>query len=225
MPANKDLKRLIRTRMQKTGESYTSARVHILKQPATPPAPAPAPIRPADFARLAGMSDEVIKAKTGCAWDRWVYALDKHGAADLPHREIARIVHEQYKIGDWWTQAVTVGYERIRGLRAIGQRRNGTYEASKSRTVALPVGRVYRAFRDARIRKRWLDAPVTVRTATVDKAVRFGWEDGTIVQAYFTAKDKAKTAVAIQHMKVKDKATADRLKEFWGERLGRLAGV
>ena len=225
MPANKDLKRLIRTRMQKTGESYTSARVHILKQPAALPAPAPAPIRPTDFARLAGMSDEVVKAKTGCAWDRWVYALDKHGAADLPHREIARIVHEEYKIGGWWTQAVTVGYERIRGLRAIGQRRNGTYEASKSRTVALPVGRVYRAFRDARIRKRWLDAPVTVRTATVDKAVRFGWEDGTIVQAYFTAKDKAKTAVAIQHMKVKDKATADRLKEFWGERLGRLAGV
>ena len=223
MPTNKDLKRLIRTRMHKTGESYTSARAHILKQPATRPAPAPAPTGPADYARLAGMSDEAVKAKTGCAWERWVYALDKLGAADLPHREIARIVHEKYKIGGWWAQTVTVGYERIRGLRAIGQRRDGAYEASKSKTIAVPVGTLYRAFRDARIRKRWLDVPVTVRTATVDKAVRFGWEDGTIVQTYFTAKGKAKSAVAIQHVKLKDKAATERLKAFWGEKLGTLA--
>jgi hypothetical protein len=223
MPTNKDLKRLIRTRMQKTGESYTSARAQLLRQPASRPAPVPASPAPADFARLAGMSNDTIKAKTGCAWDRWVYALDKLDAAELPHREIARLVHEKYEIPGWWAQAVTVGYERIRGLRDIGQRRDGAYEASKSKTVAVPVASLYRAFRDARIRKRWLDAPVTVRTANPDKTVRFGWDDGTIVQAYFTPKGKAKTAVAIQHMKLKDRATVDRMKAYWGQRLGVLA--
>lgn len=221
MPTNKDLKRLVRTRMRKTGESYTSARARLLKQPATPPAPAaaPAPPGPADYARLAGMRNETVKAKTGCAWDRWVWALDRLGAAELPHREVARLVRETYKISGWWSQMVTVGYERIRGLRAIGQRLDGAYEASKSKTVPVPVRRLYRAFRDARIRKQWLDAPVTVRTATPDKTVRFGWDDGTIVQAWFTPKGKAKTAVAIQHMKLKDKAAAERLKAYWGERL------
>jgi hypothetical protein len=223
MPVHKDLKRLIRTRMRKTGESYTAARAQLLKQPAARPAATPAPPGPADYARLAGMSSETVKAKTGCAWDRWVWALDRLGAADLPHREIARLVRETYKIGSWWAQTVTVGYERIRGLRAIGQRRDGAYEASKSKTVPVPVGRLYRAFRDARIRKRWLDAPVTVRTAQPDKTVRFSWDDGTIVQAYFTPKGKAKTAVAIQHMKLKDKADAERRKTYWGERLARLA--
>ena len=223
MPTKKDLKRLIRTRMQKTDESYTSARAQLLRQPALRPAPAPASPGPADFARLAGMSNDTVKAKTGCAWDRWVYTLDGLGAAELPHREIARLVREKYKIPGWWAQAVTVGYERIRGLRAIGQRRDGAYEASKSKTMAVPVARLYRAFRDARLRKRWLDAPVTVRTAAPDKTVRFGWDDGTIVQAYFTPKGKAKTAVAIQHMKLKDRAAVERSKAYWGERLGVLA--
>ena len=38
MPHNKDLKRLIRSRMSKTGEAYTSARAQILKKPKSPAA-------------------------------------------------------------------------------------------------------------------------------------------------------------------------------------------
>ena len=34
---------------------------------------------------------------------------------------IAEYVHTKYKVADWWTQTVTVGYERIKGLRARGQ--------------------------------------------------------------------------------------------------------
>jgi hypothetical protein len=232
MPANKDLKRLVRTRMRKTGESYTAARAHLLEQrtPSTAAqaaavTTAPTPPGPADCERLAGISNETVKARTGCAWDKWVFVLDRYGAAEMPHREIARLVHEKYKIPGWWAQTVTVGYERIRGLRAIGQRRDGAYEVNKSRTVAVPVRKAYRAFRDARMRKRWLDAPVTVRTATPDKSVRLAWDDGTIVQAYFTPKDRSKTAVAVQHMKLGDKATADRLKRYWGERLAAMAEV
>ena len=32
MPTNKDLKRVVRRRMQKTGESYTAARTNLLKK-------------------------------------------------------------------------------------------------------------------------------------------------------------------------------------------------
>ena len=35
MPRNKDLKRLVRARMQKTGEAYTAARAHIDKASTT----------------------------------------------------------------------------------------------------------------------------------------------------------------------------------------------
>ena len=81
MPTNKDLKRVVRRRMQKTGESYTSARTNLLKKKQEP--------LPDEYARLAGMSDEAVKAKTGCAWDRWVVALDMAKASEMTHREIA----------------------------------------------------------------------------------------------------------------------------------------
>ncbi len=227
MPRNKDLKRLTRSRMQKTGEAYTAARAQLLKKKKTSPPEAPVP--PAaepDYAALAGMSDETVRAKTGCTWKRWVWALDKAGAASWSHREIANHVHEKYRIPGWWAQTVTVGYERIKGLRAIGQRRGGGFEASKSKTLPVPVGTLFRAFHDARTRARWLPgARLTVRTATPGKSMRVTWEDGTSVELYFAAKGEAKSQVAVQHRKLAAKADVDRMKRFWGERLEALAGV
>jgi len=230
MPLHKDLKRLVRARMQKTGESYTTARSHLLRK--KPPTAARSPgsadlAKPAtpDYAALAGMADAVVKAKTGCGWARWVSALDRLGADRMPHREIARLVHEKYKIPGWWSQAVTVGYERIRGLRQIGQRRSGEYEAGKTRTLAAPVRTVFRAFKSARTRARWLPEPVTIRTAKQDKTVRLGWEDGTVVAVYLVKKGAGKTLVAIEHLKVTSKARATELKALWGERLRALQEV
>ena len=130
MTTDKDFKRLVRGRMQKTGESYTAARAQLRS---TPPA-VPSVVPPSDYATLAGKSDAIMKARTGCGWERWVKALDHAGAHGWTHTEIARHVVEKYKIPGWWAQSVTVGYERIKGLRAVGQRRGGAFEASKSRT-------------------------------------------------------------------------------------------
>ena len=53
MPAQKDLKRLVRSRMKKTGESYTAARLQLLKK------------NESDFAERAGMSEDAIRAEEG----------------------------------------------------------------------------------------------------------------------------------------------------------------
>jgi hypothetical protein len=219
MPTNKDLKRLVRARMRKTGEAYTAARVHIIMKPKAAP-------KSVDYAALAGMSDEKVKEKTGCTWDRWVHALDRKGAEKMSHRDIAALVHEKYKIDGWWSQTVTVGYERIKGLRARGQRRDGTYEAGKSRTFNVPVTELFDAWADAAVRRRWLDgATVKVRTATAPKSMRLGWTDGSIIAVGFTAKGKSKSSVALSHEKLPDRETASRLKEYWSERLDALGEV
>src|SRR4029077_11823611 len=132
-----------------------------------------------DYGKLAGMSDAVVKEKTGCPWERWVHTLDRLGAEQMPHREIVDLVHKKYKTDGWWSQMVTVGYERIKGLRARGQRRDGSYEAPKSRTVNAPIDALHRAFADASVRRRWLDeADVKVRTSIPPKSVRLGFADG-----------------------------------------------
>jgi len=215
MPKQKDLKRVVRARMQKTGESYTTARLHLVKRKAEPEP---------DYAALAGMSDDAVRAKTGRNWREWVALLDAERCAEKPHGEIARYV-SSLGTPDWWTQTVTVGYERIRGLRAIGQRRGGGYEASKSRTFAVPVDRLYQAFATARLRAQWLPEEVDVRSSRANQRMRLRMPDDTVVEIGFTEKTAGKSAVAVQHSKLPDRAAVDARKAWWSERFDALAEV
>jgi hypothetical protein len=249
MTTQKDFKRLVRGRMQKTGESYTSARASLLTQGAkrngvaetnghhalfpvlTPPKGIP-PVdtgvaqpkaQPIDFAKLAGMADEKVKAATGCNWERWVWALDEVEAHKWPHREIAQYVHEKYKVPSWWTQTVTVGYERIKGLREIGQRRSGAWGASKSKTIAAGASTVFKAFKQPKLRTAWLPNKVAIRAAVPNKSLRITWEDGTSVEVHVVSKGRSKTQVAVEHTKLSSRQASDRMKAFWTERLDDLA--
>jgi hypothetical protein len=212
MPKQKDLKRIIRSRMQKTGESYTAARLQIVKKKAP------------DYAELAGMSDASVKKQTSRTWAEWVKVLDDARASEKPHREIARYV-SSLGTPDWWSQMVTVGYERIRGLREKGQRRGGGYEVSRSRTFNVPIKKLYAAFANARTRARWLPEKVRLKSATPTKRMRFAWEDGTKVEIGFIQKAERKSSVALTHSKLPDKATAEKLRSWWGERLDALGTV
>ena len=214
MPKQKDLKRVVRARMQKTGESYTTARLQLVRRKEPEP----------DYAALAGPSDAAVRSKTGRDWREWVAILDAAQCADKPHREIARYV-ASLGTPDWWSQTVTVGYERIRGLRAHGQRRDGGFEANKSRTFAVPVAKLYKAFATARLRAQWLPEEVEVRSATPNKRMRIRMADDTVVGFEFLAKGESKSSVAVQHTKLPDKATADRMKKWWAERFDALSEV
>ena len=210
MPIQKDLKKIVRARMEKTGEAYTTARLHVVgKKPQI------------DYAALAGMSDEAVKKATGRDWASWVKTLDAVQASEKPHREIAQYV-ASLGTPDWWSQGVTVGYERIRGLRDKGQRRGGGYEANKSRTFAVPVAKLFDTMTSAAKRRKWMPVAMKVRTKTPHKTVRVSFDDGTLAQFYLLDKG-AKSTVAVQHQKLADKETANRMKEWWTERFDQLA--
>jgi hypothetical protein len=174
MTRDKERKRIIRDRMGKTGELYTAARAHVLSK-AKPQSESGAEA----LAEPAGIAEASIKSRTGRGWKQWMIVLDADGAASWPHRDIAVLVRDKYGVGDWWGQAVAVGYERIKGLRERGQRRDGSYEVNKSKTFAVPVRTLFRAWADTRTRKRWLgDVNASVRTKSPLKAIRLRWPDG-----------------------------------------------
>jgi len=232
MPTGKDLKRLVRARMTKTGESYTAARAQILKKRSDVVSAfrrtARVRLKPdttrIDYAKLAGMSDAKVKAATGCGWERWVKTLDRRGAANMSHREIAKVV-AFHKTPSWWTQTVAVGYERIRGLREKGQQRSGAYQTTKSRTVDVPLSRLFAAFTDQATRGRWLDANATIKSVSPNKRIRLVWDDGTAAVAGFYARGARKSMVAVEHTKLPSKAAADAMKKKWGESLERLGNL
>jgi len=236
MPIGKDLKRRIRARMEKTGESYTTARASLLarKPPArsraaarTPRAvttrtaerEAPAP----DLAALAGMKDAAVQARTGRTWAQWVETLDGLGAAARPHAWTARHLREEHALPAWWAQMVTVGYERIRGLRAKGQLRGGTWVVHKTKTYPVPLSELWRAFNRCKL---WIgDAQLRMSKATREKSMRMLAEDGTPVDVGFWSKGPARSQVQLQHGGLASRADATRLRAFWTERLARLGEV
>lgn len=215
MTRQKSFKRLVRARMDKTGQGYTAARAALLS---------------ADDPKAAGKpalatSDEAIRRRTGRGWEEWFDLLDEWGAAERPHREIARWVAEQLGVEPlaWNAQAVAGSYELARGLRAVGEHADG-FAITASKTVAVPVDRLYEAFVDESLRERWLpDGKMRERTATKPKSARFDWGDGqTRVNVTFVSKGEAKSTAALEHARLADAEEAGRVKARWRERLAAL---
>lgn len=122
-----------------------------------------------------------------------------------------------------YSQSITVGYERARGLRAPGQRPDG-FAISASRTIAVPVEQLFDTFVDEALRERWLPgADLGLRTASSPRTARYDWEDGsTRVIVGFEATGEAKSRVALSHERLPDADTADAMKGWWRERLTAL---
>jgi len=201
----KSFKKLVRSRMEKTGESYTAARASLLGEAKETPLP---------------MSDEAIRERTGRGWEEWFNLLDEWGAADRSHKETAAWLAGEQGTGGWNAQSITVGYERARGGRAVGEQRDG-FQITASKTVAVPVERLYDAFRE-----HLVDGRLRERTATRPKGARYDWEDGrSRVIVGFEPKGEGKSVVALAHERLLDAEEAERMKSFWRERVAALKEV
>ncbi len=166
------------------------------------------------------ISDSAVLKATGRNWEQWFDLLDRGGAYKLRHKEIVSIVNDN-GAGLWWSQMVTVTYERERGLREVHQTASG-FVANVSRTFAVPVGELYDAWRDAKRRAKWLKNKFTIRKATANKSLRITWFDGTSIDVGFVAKGKGKSQVAVGHAKLEDRREVAEKKSFWSEALRRL---
>ena len=214
MTTQQSFKRRVRMRMEKTGESYTAARAQLLPDPRPETVPGYEP----------RMSDEKVRAATGRVWVDWFELLDEWGAVDRAHPEIATWLRTEHGVPGWWAQTVTVEYERARGLRPFRGDRDGTHSVSASRTVGVPVERLFEAWSDPELRRRWLgDVELRERTSTPPRTARYDWMDGsTRVIVGFEAKGDGKSTVALAHERLPDPDEAARLKVFWRERLTAL---
>ena len=109
MTVQRSFKRLVRARMAKTGESYTTARAQLLAGTDGKPSGA----RHWRCPHLA-CSDERIVERTGRGWEEWFDLLDSWGAESMGHTELAR------RIADRSTSMCSGGMRKRRHeLRAI----------------------------------------------------------------------------------------------------------
>ncbi|OGC86173.1 MAG: hypothetical protein A2142_02430 [candidate division Zixibacteria bacterium RBG_16_48_11] len=174
-------------------------------------------------AKIAGISDEAVKKKTGRTWNQWIAILDKAGAKQMNHTRMAAYLYKQQKLPGWWAQMVTVGYEQARGLREKHQRPEG-YSVSASRVVNVPLSTLYHSWAEAKQRDKWLKVKrIEVRKATANKSIRITWSDKkSSLEVNFYDKGKSKTQVVVQHSKLKDAKAAEKMKGYWAKKLDGL---
>jgi hypothetical protein len=208
MTTQKTFKRRVRERMAKTGESYTAARRQLLAAGHQPDPAAPT------FETV--VSDDRMVEATGKRHEQWFAILDEWGGTDHDHTEIARHVIEDLGVPGWWGQSITVSYERSRGLRAVGQMKDG-WTVNASKTVGVSVDELFEAFDDAGVRTRWLpDGDLSRRTATRPRSARYDWEDGsTRVIVSFEAKGSQKATIYVSHERLPDADTAEAMRAYW----------
>lgn len=170
-------------------------------------------------------SSQGMRGATGRNRDEWFALLDAWGASRREYRGIAGWLVAEHGLSNWWAQKLTVEYEQARGMRAAGVRRDGTFTVTASKTVAVPVARLYEAFVDPELRERWLpDAALRERASRQAQSVQFDSDDhgGTRVNAGFTAQGDAKSQVGLEHERLPDAKARDEARAYWRERLAAL---
>jgi hypothetical protein len=70
-----------------------------------------------NMAARTGIKDATVLSKTGKNWRAWFDLLDEWGAAGKRHKAAAQHLEARHGLSAWWSQMVTVAYERARGLR------------------------------------------------------------------------------------------------------------
>jgi uncharacterized protein YndB with AHSA1/START domain len=173
--------------------------------------------------RIAGISDEAVRVKTGKDWMEWFTILDAAGAMVMEHKDIALYLSEQQGVPDWWCQMVTNRYEQERKGRGKHQMPDG-YQISKSKTVSVPLARLYAAWKDEVQLETWIDEPgLQIRKATPEKSMRLTWVDQkTTIEVNFYSKGEGRSQVTVQHNKLPDTTEAERMMEYWAKALQRL---
>ncbi len=206
--------------MVKTGERYGAARRALIAAAVQP--------SPNGWAANPQHSDEQVREKTGRGWNEWVAAIDAGPGRASGHTAIAAwLVGEG--VDPWWAQGVTVGFERITGLRLPGQMPDGTFTISRSRVIAMPPAELRGLLLDDAARGDLLpDFEVTLLSRPDVKAPRFSLRRiaESLGQLTF-ATDLApanRTRLTVTHSQLLSHDEGELWKSYWSEWLDALNG-
>jgi hypothetical protein len=216
MTTQEKFKKRVRARMTRTGEKYGAARRALLTT---------GPDR--GWVSHPDVSDDRIRENTGRGWDEWVAVIDAGPGRDAGHTAIAAWVGEHHEFSGWWAQSVTVGYERITGLRVPGQRPDGTFSISRSRTLDLEPEEFRALLLDDAARADLVPGlGLTPRSRAGVRSPRFAVADdagprGSLLVSLDPQGSRLK--VTVTHERIASAGEAEQWKAYWAEWLAALA--
>jgi hypothetical protein len=186
------------------------------------------------------VSDDNVRGRTGHDLAHWFDVLDRFDAVKKGHTAAARHLRDSHGVDSWYSQGITVAFERARGVRAPNQRSGGTYDVSVSKIVAAEAAAVVAAFADKRRRARWMKTLDPELTATLSAALtapggkgfvrksngharcRYGW-GGEVVEIYVLPRPDGRSSLVVQHLKLPSRDALERRRKQWRGAVSAIA--
>jgi len=171
------------------------------------------------------MNIAAMEKHTGKAWSEWVTLLDAAGGRGMPHNEIAIVVNKIVNHG-WWAQGIAIAYEQHIGRRKPGQKSDGTYEISVSKTLDIAMNLLMDAWADFSASDKDIQKMIagSPRISGTDK--RMNWraklKDGTNIAVTAEPRSNGKSAIIIVQSKLAEESDMEKSKTFWKAKLDKV---
>jgi uncharacterized protein YndB with AHSA1/START domain len=195
--------------------------------------------------KIGRVSNQSVLKCTSKSWEEWIAILDKAGARTWTHQQIVALLKTRYKLGLWWQQGVTLGYEVHTGRRVLGQNLKGEYGTVATRTFPVEQKKAWKLLASPQGLAVWLKplepfalklnevyevnggAYGQVRRIKPGERVRLSWQEAdwrkpSFLQAFVVARPKGKCMVVIQHESLKDLKLQEKMREHWKKALSDL---
>lgn len=194
------------------------------------------------------ISDDAVERATGRDWRAWLRVLDEWGAGDKGHKATARHLADEHGLSGWWSQMVTVQYERERGLREVGETASAGYEVGVQRTLAPTPAAAWDRLTSPEGLAAWLGAGAPERlepgtdyalddgTTGEIRVVREGshvrltwqppaWEAPSTVQVRASEAASGRGTVGFHHEGLPDQESRETMRAHWRGVLDRLEAL
>ena len=214
--------------MARTGERYSAARRVLVDQ-----APGShhdgrqgtAAAGTRTWAAAPETSDAAVRGATGHGWNEWCDRIDDWPGHVDGHGAVAEWLATTQHVDSWWAQSVTVGWERITGRRLPHQRPDGTFSASKSKTMAIDGAALRALLLDDEGRADLFGGEsIELRSRPTSNNVRLGMPLGT-AEIVIDERDDGRVRITVAHERLEEYDDVARWKDFWAGWLDDLATV
>lgn len=182
-------------------------------------------------------SDAAVQKATGKTWSEWFAVLDRAGATTMSHPEIAHWLYEHHlgkpgktggtnvaTSGGWWSQMVTVEYERARGLRAVNQQADG-FLVAVHKTVPGSVNALQRQWqtllKSPAVAKKKL---VPIPSKTKRAMLRYQTAIGKVIVS-FDERGPGKARIMVESAQLPNKTAVETARRFWKQILSTIPKI
>ena len=178
---------------------------------------------------------EPIERVSGLPWSAWLALFDAAGGDSLDHTALARVATDELRRrsvdkAEWWGQGVAVAFEQHLGRRVPGQRSDGSFETSVSKTLGRDLDAALAAWSQAAAEAPAFGARVALEapSVTATEAWRYWrvtFDDGSKLTVMSGTRPNGAAYVSAQHAGLANAEEVPLAKAHWRAVLERAAAL